>query len=390
MNDFIKARVNQVKTLVTTNPKDLIKKLTNKTDSFAFHFRQFLEKYGNETIHSLAVVRIPLSSALKIALNVASGFTFYDKLKQEPYDDLFHLGLIINNKYMVEKTNVVSIGNYKAKPKSETEPVNNIPPNLTINDLIMKTKDYMGTNNFFNYSAKHNNCQVFVNSILKANNLEDHSKFIMQDVTNIFANNTLMRKVVNTVTDIGNQANILLEGQGIGSTTTRKRKTTQKIPKTKLKAPERLNTLTNLQLTKLGNQLDIPIKKICMKDEFNYNEPDGCYIINLQNHNQNGTHWVCFVKHQSVIYYHDSFGMPCPQNEMDIFNKECDNIYMNTFDKQDINSNSCGYWCLAFLHHLTHNKGSYLQKFKSFNKMFNNKDPRENEKKLKIYIDALF
>lgn len=158
----------------------------------------------------------------------------------------------------------------------------------------------------------------------------------------------------------------------------------------KLKPPNRLTTVTNIQLTKLCKQLNIPIQKVMMKDEYNYNEPDGNYIINLQNHNQNGTHWCAYTKYQSIIYYHDSFGMPPPQNEMDIFEKESDNIYINTFDKQDINASSCGYWCIAFLYYMSHHKGSYLQKFKQFNKMFNNKDPRENEKKLKTYIDSLF
>ena len=41
---------------------------------------------------------------------------------------------------------------------------------LTLNELLSKTKEYMGKD-FFPYSWADNNCQVFINSILQANGL---------------------------------------------------------------------------------------------------------------------------------------------------------------------------------------------------------------------------
>ena len=73
----------------------------------------------------------------------------------------------------------------------------------TMNSLLEKTKSYMG-GDFFSYSGSHNNCQIFIDSILKSNSLSslENSKFILQDTRHLFSNNPRFRKLSNTVTDI--------------------------------------------------------------------------------------------------------------------------------------------------------------------------------------------
>ena len=46
-----------------------------------------------------------------------------------------------------------------------------------------------------------------------------------------------------------------------------------------------------------------------MKDEFNSDLKQGCYIINLQNHDENGSHWTAFIKDKNDIFYYNSFGV---------------------------------------------------------------------------------
>jgi len=127
-----------------------------------------------------------------------------------------------------------------------------------------------------------------------------------------------------------------------------------------------------------------------MKDELPNDLKEGNYIINLQNHDESGSHWTCFLKFKNNIYYYDSFGVIFPQNQYDIFIKNVDNIYYNVSDDQNIDSTSCGWWCIAFLYFMNTTKGNKLYIMKKFDKKFNNKKTIYNEIDLRKYIDKIY
>ena len=158
--------------------------------------------------------------------------------------------------------------------------------------------------------------------------------FIMQDIKQLFHGITETRKIMNTVTDIGNRLNMLSEGTGF------------------IRKPQsqKLTTLTNSDIYSICIKLKLKLKLngIYMKDELKPPLAQGNYIINLQNHDENGSHWTCFIKDKNNIYYYDSFGVVMPQNQYDIFKLESDNIYHTTSDHQNIDSTSCGWFVLPF------------------------------------------
>lgn len=183
--------------------------------------RSLLAKYGDEVLVSAMVRRNPVQSALITALNVLSLGEFKKRLKDTPYDSLFHLQFYFTTesgkKFVVEKNEVVNMDiNPKTKEKTETEDII-IPPNsITINDLMNNTKACMG-NKMFGYSAKDNNCQDFVLCLLKGNNLgnEIDLKFVKQDTEQLFAGMDTLRKITNTATDLGATLNIATTGAGV-------------------------------------------------------------------------------------------------------------------------------------------------------------------------------
>ena len=85
------------------------------------------------------------------------------------------------------------------------------PPGITINILLQNTRNEMG-NSFLTYSAKDNNCQNFVFSLLQANGLSNERNilFTKQSTTGLFS--TEMRKFTNTITDIAGKIDIIREG----------------------------------------------------------------------------------------------------------------------------------------------------------------------------------
>ena len=68
---------------------------------------------------------------------------------------------------------------------------------------------------FYVYQAKSNNCQFFVMSILRANDLDtkQNEEFVIQDATSLFSDS--FRKTSNTVTDIGAAVNTLTDNDVI-------------------------------------------------------------------------------------------------------------------------------------------------------------------------------
>lgn len=178
-----------------------------------------LDQQGKHKIISMRVCRTPLSSVVMSLMNVVSFGKFRDRMKNESFDTLFHLSLHVrlsNNKVVsIEKTETLKMSmNPKLDKYTEITDIKFVP-DITLFELVNNTHKLMGTSSFFGYSAKSNNCQDFVVSILKANHVNEshYVEFIKQETDQLF--DTYLRKMSNTVTDIGNRAGVLIEGGNI-------------------------------------------------------------------------------------------------------------------------------------------------------------------------------
>ena len=83
----------------------------------------------------------------------------------------------------------------------------------------------------------------------------------------------------------------------------------------------------------------------------------GAYVINLDEYEKTGTHWIAlFVKTNEVIYF-DSFGIENIPKEINKFigsnNKK---IKANIFRIQAYDSIMCGYFCIEFINYMLKGK----------------------------------
>ena len=81
----------------------------------------------------------------------------------------------------------------------------------------------------------------------------------------------------------------------------------------------------------------------------------GAYVINLDEYENTGTHWIAlFVKTNEVIYF-DSFGIEHIPKEIEhaIGNKE---IKASIFRLQAYDSIMCGYYCIEFINYMLKGK----------------------------------
>ena len=158
--------------------------------------------------------------------------------------------------------------------------------------------------------------------------------------------------------------------------------------------------LSDLDLEKLADQLELPIVGVFSKDQLPNKQYIGSYYINLQDHDAgNGTHW-CFFKifkdrrdadgdtPVGAIYF-DSFGIG-PPKEVEEFLTPFKPFISNTRQIQDIDSDVCGWYCLFCDYYLEKEPvtKSLSRDFENFLLLWSD-DKKKNTKLLKEYLKPL-
>lgn len=135
----------------------------------------------------------------------------------------------------------------------------------------------------------------------------------------------------------------------------RQRTVSSTIPKCLIGLEQKLlvpnKALTNEELLNYVMCLNIPFfRGVFMKDKLPariWENETG--IVNLDNANGPGTHWVCYKKIFDTVYYFDSFGNLPPPKELMKYFKPAKNVMYNFNRIQLENTNICGQLCLDFL-----------------------------------------
>jgi len=112
-------------------------------------------------------------------------------------------------------------------------------------------------------------------------------------------------------------------------------------------------SITNYQLIDLCKFYKIPTHGVYMKDELKLIPAiNGNYIINLDSSStgRNGTHWTCLILNDKLgNVFFDSFGCIPSLEVIDFIKRSKLKTYgYNNWIIQDIHSEFCGFFCLAF------------------------------------------
>ena len=179
--------------------------------------RKILSQIGNEKVESLQLVRTPLSKISRFLLNIATFGQLESKLKESNIDDLFHLSLFINSKYVLEKNEVIKLTRNANEVKDNSQTlVLPVSSNLNINEMIENTRLQMG-DRYAPYDAVTNNCSVFISNVLSANGLmtDNSETFLNQKTIELFQKfPSISEKIVKFATDVGASVDKALYGEG--------------------------------------------------------------------------------------------------------------------------------------------------------------------------------
>ena len=224
VRDKLKNVGNKIKSTAQSayhTAKDIAHKVYTGDTGMPPNVKKILERYGNEVIRDIDIVRNPVGKALTGALSVASMGEFGRNLENAPYDKLFHLKICITlqsgTRVSLEKVERVSMTiNPKPVKDEESTPTPLNGKTLTLNELYENARERMG-DRFYPYSARDNNCQNFILNVLQASgvgNTQDYD-FVKQNTKELFGENSFLRKASNTITDIGARFNVLQQGGGV-------------------------------------------------------------------------------------------------------------------------------------------------------------------------------
>ena len=176
-------------------------------------FKQFLKQHGEEKITSIDAVRKPIASAVRLGFDMITGGAFEAAHKKLGVDNFFHLFLVVNGKYRIEKNEVV---NYVAYSKASDEEDMSVPikGELTIDELIQRAAKGNEKAFWLEYDPLGNNCQAWVSTVLQRNNLMTPaiSAFVKQDMERLLKElPDYTKSTAKDITDTASYVNRILQ-----------------------------------------------------------------------------------------------------------------------------------------------------------------------------------
>jgi hypothetical protein len=144
--------------------------------------------------------------------------------------------------------------------------------------------------------------------------------------------------------------------------------------------------LSNFDLSEIAKSLDFKLDGVYMKNELLFKRTIGNYIINLDDSGNDGTHWTALIVTQKLSYYFDSFGCPPPQQIIEFCKSPNSHLYFNTRVIQDLDSELCGFFCVAFLFYVKNCK-NLLKTANDFSNMFDDSESELNGFLLKGFLN---
>lgn len=137
-----------------------------------------------------------------------------------------------------------------------------------------------------------------------------------------------------------------------------------------------MGTLSNFDLFDISEYYNLDLVDVVQKDLLNNCKfvDNGFYIINNQDSSEgNGTHWTALFLSKNISFFFDSFGCS-PSVEIVKFVKrfKSKHLYYNNFIIQDLKSDNCGYYCIAFILFIERNKkGNYNNLLETIDEFIN-------------------
>ena len=147
--------------------------------------------------------------------------------------------------------------------------------------------------------------------------------------------------------------------------------------KKKLNSLLPFHSLTNIEISEYYSN-EFEFNGVYSRDNLPKITKKGAYVINLDEYENTGTHWIAlFIKTNEFIYF-DSFGIEHIPKEIDKYIGSNKKIKANIFRIQENDSIMCGYFCIEFINYML--KGKTLL---DYTNLFSPNDFKESDRVIK-------
>lgn len=141
-----------------------------------------------------------------------------------------------------------------------------------------------------------------------------------------------------------------------------------------------MSVLSNIDILHFSKYFKLPLIGVFSKDDLPITHKDGLYVVNMSNHDEEGTHWVCFGIEKGKCWYFDSYGVACPL-EIEKFLQKYKPIIYSQKQIQKLNGTFCGWAVLLASYFMYHSKIKSIEKrYEEFLNVFDFDDQIFNEK----------
>ena len=207
--------------------------ILNRGNQLPPHARRLINNYGDYSIQAILVGRAPVQSAIAKIADIITLGAFSKAKERLGYDDIYHLYAIMqltspDNTETIyiktQKNEVVDIKQLQQKAftdlsdKAESVRVIELKAPILFKDWMDNTAKFM-QDRLYHYDPADANCQDFILSSLRANNLKvpaSLKSWISQDAWSLLGNNQIINKALISITDLASMANVAIEGEGLG------------------------------------------------------------------------------------------------------------------------------------------------------------------------------
>jgi len=143
-----------------------------------------------------------------------------------------------------------------------------------------------------------------------------------------------------------------------------------------------IRALSNFEIEDYCMKKGIPLNGVMSKDLLDDTpmKNGDTYVLNLDNSDGNGTHWVCLVKNKSTVLYYDPFGVVPPESVLKKIKNTKGRCYYSQEINQDLDSVLCGYYCLSLIKSVFRENISFRQYLA---KLYN--EPNKKNKKFILH-----
>ncbi len=190
--------------------------------------RDFVGRNKDKKVISVEVGKTPVLKPVQKFLDVLSGGKYEKKKKELGYDDLYHTFLVVTledgRKYKIEKNSSVEVHDWKPQAGKFAKIPMKEPVEL---DKFLEKGEYYFKNhpkksergeNFWSYDKTNNNCQYFVDDIIKGNSdaLQPHESldsWVKQDSAEI--SKSINSSIPDAILNLKQRIDHAVEGEGL-------------------------------------------------------------------------------------------------------------------------------------------------------------------------------